>query len=109
MNPEFEQELNRKLAAFDAWANESTFRECKLVQYCGVDLVGVIDVETDQIVDQITGLLCEGFYVDWKQNGSILYLRVYEFGGPEPTWEQVVNEEPLADIDAILKDTGFRE
>ncbi|MCK7629496.1 hypothetical protein MZ018_16545 [Shewanella sp. JNE10-2] len=81
MNPEFEQKLNRKLAAFDAWANVSTFRECKLVQYCGVDLVGVIDVETDQIVDQITGLLCEGFYVDWKQNGSILYLRVYEFGG----------------------------
>lgn len=109
MTPEFEKKLNQKLAKYDKWASKNSFSQCRLVQFCGVEFVGAIDVELDQIVNQITGLLCEGFYVDWGIHNNSMYLRVYESGGPEPTWDQTIKEEPLADIAAILKEAGFDE
>ncbi len=108
MTPEFEIELNRKLAAYDKWASENEFSKCRLVQYCGVDFIGAIDVKLNQIVHQITGLLCEGFNVDWNLHNDSVYLRVYEYG-PEPTWDQTIKEEPLAGIAVILKEAGFDE
>ena len=44
----------------------------------------VLDVEA-----RIEGLVCEGFYVDWAEHESRLFLRVWEFGGPEPDWPSV--------------------
>ena len=96
-----------KLADFGNRSESNTFESSHLVQYSVVDFVGAIDVELDQIENQITGLLCEGFYDDWNLFNNVIYLRVYERGGPEPTWEQTIKEEPLADIAAILKKAGF--
>jgi hypothetical protein len=52
--------------------------------------------------------MCEGFYVDWAAHERRIFLRVWEFGGPEPEWSTVFAERPLADIDAVLRKSGHR-
>ena len=103
------KKIETTLADFRAWSESNKYMGCRLVQYSGVDFVGAIDVDLDQIENQIKGLLCEGFYVDWNVFNNLVYLRVYEYGGPEPTWDQTIKEEPLADVAAILKKAGFDE
>ena len=95
MTPEFEKSLNVKLTQWSNWANENSFTKCRLVQYSGVELVGALDVPLDEIETQIKGLITEGFYVDWKPQGQIAYLRVYEYGGPEPDWKKTFAEKNL--------------
>jgi hypothetical protein len=67
------------------------------VQYSGVDLVGCRDVAPGETEHQIEGLLREGFYVGWGVKGRRLFLRVWEYGGPEPGWPKVYSESPLID------------
>jgi hypothetical protein len=42
--------------------------------------------------------------VDWTEYRDRLYVRVWEFDGPEPEWPKVFAEEPLANIDEILRE-----
>jgi hypothetical protein len=108
MDDAFRAKIESKLDSFHQWVHGRELRSCRLVQYVGVEMLGAIDVPLGEVESQIEGLVCEGFYVDWAQDGSRLYLRVWEFGGPEPPWSKVVAEEHLADIDAILREARER-
>jgi hypothetical protein len=95
MNGTFRSELNSRLESFRVWAASRSFSGCRLVHYCGADLVGAKDVPSPEVVVQIEELICEGFFVDWSDNNDRLYLRVWEFGGPEPDWAHVFAEKSL--------------
>ena len=98
--------VRAKVMAFHEWSHERPFRSARIVQYCGVDLVGACDVPIKEVVSRIEGLLCEGFYVDWYEQDERLYLRVWEFGGPEPDWSKVIAEKPLVEVDDLLRGLG---
>ena len=98
MNDEFRSKLNAKLGNFRDWMQQHSPTSCRLVQYCGVERVSAHDIPLAEIENRIEGLLCEGFYVDWTEQETRLYLRVWEFGGPEPTWPKVFAEEDLEEI-----------
>src|SRR5262245_28563342 len=92
MNEEFLSKLNAKLESYRAWCEGRVFKSVRLVQSCGNDLVGAIDVLIGDVESQIEGLVSEGFYVDWAQHEHQLFLRVWEFGGPDPDWPSVIAE-----------------
>ena len=95
MTEDFRRELDAKLNAYRDWSVSRKLTSCRLVQYCGIELAGAIDVPMNEVEQQIRGLVCEGFYVDWMERDSQLVLRVWEFGGPEPDWPKVFAEQPL--------------
>ena len=69
----------------------------------GVECVGGRDLVLAEVGHQIEGCLAGGFYTDWSESNGRLYLRVWEFDGPEPPWPSVFAEDHLADIDEILR------
>jgi hypothetical protein len=95
MSPEFQAALDSKMFSFREWSSSRAFDSCRLVQYCGHDFCSAIDVSLEDIEDQISGLFCEGFYVDWAQSHECVVLRVWEYGGPEPKWVDVFAETPI--------------
>jgi hypothetical protein len=101
MNDAVRSKLQSQLAAFRDWSAGYELSACRLVRYCGVDLLGALDIPPNEIESRIEGLICEGFYVDWAEHRGRLYLRVWEYGGPEPDWAKVFSEQPLADIDEL--------
>ena len=103
MNNAFRQNLQGRLDNYREWALSRSFSKCRLVHYCGVDLVGSRDVPLDEVASQIEGLVWEGFRVDWSEHEGRLYLRVWESVGPEPDWEKVIAGLPLADISELLR------
>jgi hypothetical protein len=104
MDDAFQAKLDLCMGTFRRWAQGRDVSGCRLVQYVGVDLLGAIDVPLGEVESQIEGLVCEGFLVAWAQLGRVMYLRVWEADGPEPPWSKVFAEEPLADVEAILRE-----
>lgn len=96
MNLEVAKKIEESLAAYRAWSIGQPFHSCRLVQYCGPEMIGAIDVPLPEIKAQIRGLLAEGFYVDWTCHIGRLYLRVWEFGGGEPEWRFVYDESDIS-------------
>jgi hypothetical protein len=107
MKPDFKAKLGKSLAAYRQWAATREFTSCRLVHYCGVDKPHATDVPLNRVVEQIAGCLAEGFRVAWHAEAGSLYLSVQEPDGPVPPWSKVLAEEPLADVDQILRDAGF--
>ena len=103
MTDAFHAKLQCKIADYHTWAAGRRLSGCRLVHYCGVDLLGAQDLLLTEVEASIAGLVCEGFYVDWAEDQGQLFLRVWEFGGPEPEWPKVFAEQPLADIDKSLR------
>ncbi len=95
MDESFRKKLQTKINGYRDWSRSRTFSNCRLVQYCGVDLIGAIDVPLAEIESRIEALVCEGFYVDWTDREGRLILRVWEFGGPMPDWLNVAAEQPI--------------
>jgi hypothetical protein len=95
MNLEVTKKIEEKLAAYRTWRTGQQFQTCRLVQYCGSEMIGAIDVSRSEIEAQIQGLLAEGFYADWICHDAKLYLREWEFGGAEPEWRFVYAETDL--------------
>lgn len=106
MDGSFRSKLNEKLAVYRKWSRLHSFSGCRLVQYCGVERVGGAALAVAEVETRIESLFCEGFSVDWAELEGLLYLRVWEFDGPEPPWPKVFNEEHLADIDEIRREAG---
>lgn len=107
MDEESRAKLDAKLAEFRSWSLGRGLTSCRQVHYCGVDLVGVKSLPLLEVESEIQSLACEGFYVDWREFEDCLYLRVWEFGGPEPQWSKVFAEVPLADVDELLRQIGI--
>jgi hypothetical protein len=107
MDEQFRAKLDAKMAEYRDWSEGHALPLCRLVQYVGVDLVGAKSLPLSEVESEIEGLVCEGFYVDLAEHENRLYLRVWEFGGPEPDWSKVFAEVPLADVDEIMRRAGF--
>jgi hypothetical protein len=107
MTLEFQEKCQKKLSEYRVWSKGRSFLACKLVQYVGVELAGVIDVSIDEVEPQIEGLLGEGFYVDWADHNNFIYLMVWEYSGPEPDWNKVFAEQSLVNVEALLRAADF--
>jgi hypothetical protein len=107
VDEQFRLKLNAKLDAYRSWFASRSVQSCRLVHYCGPDLVGAKTLPLGDVEREIEGLVSEGFYVDWAEHAARLYLRVWEFDGPEPEWAKVFAEVPLADVDELLRQAGF--
>ena len=99
----FHAKLQAKLASYRDWYAGRELSGCRLVHYCGVDLIGAQNVPLADVVQRIEDLLREGFYVDWAEHQDRLFLRVWEFDGPEPDWPRVFAEQSLGDIDELRR------
>ncbi len=97
MSSEFSKYQDEKLASYRNWAEAHCPKDGRLVHYCGIDCIGAADIAAAQVEERIADLLCEGFFVDWALHGGRVFLRVHEFGGPEPSWEKVFQEASLID------------
>ena len=104
MDDAFRSGLDAKLADLRAWAGSHRFSGCRFVQYCGFERVGALDLAPAEAEAQVVSLLCGGFRVGWAEHDGRLYLRVWEFDGPEPPWPKVFAEEHLADVGAIVRE-----
>ncbi|WP_113962251.1 hypothetical protein [Roseimicrobium gellanilyticum] len=82
-------------AAFRQWLEGRRLSGCRLVQYCGPELTGAIDVEADAVEAGIEGVVAEGFYVNWAAHHDRLYLKIWEYGYHEPSWEDVYAERNM--------------
>ena len=98
MNFEFQTKLDDKIKEFRFWVDGRSVAVARLVQYSGIEFLGAIDVAPKELEEQIVGLQCEGFYVDWAEHNERIYLRVWEYPGPEPNWELVFEEKDLMDV-----------
>jgi hypothetical protein len=79
------QRIAEELADYRRWIVSQRFLRCRLVHYCGPDMIGSIDVAVAETDSQIEGLLNEGFSVSWSCRGDCLYLKVWEFGSGNTT------------------------
>jgi hypothetical protein len=107
MDERFRARLKSSIAEYRAWSAGRALSTCRLVQYCGVDLVGAKSPALADVEREIEALICEGLNVDWEAHRSCLYLRVWESGGPEPEWSNVFAEVPLADVSDLLRQAGL--
>jgi hypothetical protein len=82
-------------------------RACRLVHYCGTDGPNSADVPLVEIEARVMGCIDEGFDVRWAMRAETLYVCVQEPTGPVPEWTKVFSEEPLEDVNAMLKEAGF--
>jgi hypothetical protein len=89
MTPEFQQLLDRRLGDYRRWADGRSFSSARLVQYCGYDEPATLDIELSEVEDQITGLICEGYRVDWNIRGERMFLLVWESREEPPPWNEV--------------------
>lgn len=109
MTPEFRAQLEAKLVSLRqfvaTWPHNLS--GARLVQYCAVDFLAAVDFPLEEIERQVTGSVCGGFFVDWICRNQLLYLRVFEFDRPKPSWERVFAQEDLADVKFILREAGF--
>lgn len=94
------------VAAFRSSASSAP--SCRLVHYAGVDKPNGKDVEASEVEAEIAGCLAEGFYVDCLYESGWLFILVQEPGCPIPTWEQVIAEEAMVDVDALLEAARLR-
>ncbi|WP_430388286.1 hypothetical protein [Dyella sp. 20L07] len=107
MTSSFDIKLASVLGAYREFVAHDKPVRCRLVHYCGSDVVGGVDVPVDEIEARITAYLAEGFHFDWKWKGDGILIWVQEPDGPLPHWELVEREEPLGDVAAILQRAGF--
>jgi hypothetical protein len=84
-----------KVEKFKQWYKNKLLPKGRLIQYCGRERAGAFDFPVEEAEREIEGLLAEAFYVDWSERQNQLYLKVWEFGGPEPSWENVYAEVKL--------------
>jgi hypothetical protein len=100
MNEDVIRRMDAKVAGFQSWMCNRKFRDIRVVQYCGVELVGANNIAPEDAVDYVRPHVYEGFHVDWCQHGERIYLRVWEpwyDDDPEPGWPLVFAELPPAD------------
>ncbi len=90
-----------RLPQYRRWLAEYAAVNARLVQFCGVECIGACDVPLAEVENRLINLWQEGFYVSWAIQGNTVFLRVYEYGGPEPDWQKVFTEQHLADIPEI--------
>lgn len=98
----------QKLLEFAAYLKCVRVDSCRLVHYCGVDRPNAIDVPLSDVESQVVGCVDEGFMVQWLADGNRLYIAVQEPGCPMPPWEKVFAEDPLVDVDELLKGVGLQ-
>ncbi len=77
--------------------------ECRLVHYVGVDKPNAKGVAASEVEAEVIGCRAQGFYVDCLYKDGRLFILVQEPGCPIPSWQQVMNEEAIMDVDCLLE------
>ena len=96
MNTAFQTMIDQQLETFRAWLSWQEVTSYRLVQFCGPEFIGSKDLHFSELDQEIEGLLAEGFYFDWLTHQDRIYLRVWEFGSPEPAWDNVFEERDIS-------------
>lgn len=104
---EIRQQIELRIAEFREWRSTQELSVARLVQYCGVECIGGIDVGLDEAEQQIRGCLEEGFGADWHNDNGRLYICIYESLDETPDWMKVIAEKSLVDVEAILRAAGL--
>ena len=107
VTPEFAEKLDTALTAYRAFAAGQQATSCRLVHYVGAGKPSAIDIAVTEIEGRIFGCITEGFSVGWFAEGVVTYLWVQEPDCPKPSHANVVAEEALVDVDALLKSAGL--
>lgn len=95
------------IATFRSSAPSAT--SCRLVHYVGVDKPNAKDVAASDVEAEIAGCRAEGLYVDCLYEGGQLFILVQEPGCPIPSWQQVMDEEAIMDVDGLLEAARRRD
>ncbi len=88
----------RAQSSFVSFKTENNFNTCRLVQYSGPEIAGAIDIDIEEILNQINGLICEGFDIEWAVKDNVCFLKVWEYPGSIPDWSKVFQEKDLMEI-----------
>jgi len=99
--------MDDRVNTFKEWIGARSFSSCRLVHYAGVGKPNAKDVPLANVIDEVEGCYLQGFLVDWYDHQSILYLCIQEPGCPMPTFEKMVAEEAIEDVNEILRRAGF--
>jgi len=96
MHPNY---IEERLDAFRAWRVDHSFASARLVQYCGDECVGGIDIAIDEAENQVRGCLAEGFRVEWKEQSGRLHLCISESIDGPLDWTKIFGEADFSEID----------
>lgn len=102
MTPEFAEALKAKMDAFLSWSSHRPAAAGRLVKYEGVQFVGAIDVPFDELSEEVEGLFCEGYALDWSEHLGRIYLVAWEATDPVVPWELIYQEKDLVDIKVLM-------
>ncbi|WP_156370742.1 MULTISPECIES: hypothetical protein [unclassified Acidovorax] len=102
MTPEFAEALKAKMDAFLSWSSHRPAADGRLVKYEGVLFVGAMDVPFDELSEEVEGLFCEGYALDWSEHLGRIYLVAWEATDPVVPWELIYQEKDLVDIKVLM-------
>jgi len=95
LNPKVVAKIDSAVSAFRTWSQGKRFLGCRVVQYCGIELVGADDVELAEAEWRIRGYLGDGYHIAWDEHEGRLYFCVWEGWDDEvvvPSWQRVFAE-----------------
>lgn len=98
----------RKLAFYDFFSEHTDSSSVRLVHYVGANAPNAKDVPLSEVCEEVENCIDEGFYVDWCRRSGQLTILVQEPDGPIPPWDKVFAEQPLVDVDALLREARAR-
>ena len=83
---------------FNGWLQLGHPQKCRLVQYLGPEH-HAMDVPLSEALSQVEGLLGEGLFVAWAIQDGMAFIKVWEYGFDEPSWDYVFREADLPNPD----------
>jgi hypothetical protein len=97
----------RLVWAYRLWPLRAYVRPVRMVQYCGIEMIGAHDLVAHEVTSRIRGLTYEGFGVAWSKHNGRVYLVVWESWSPgdqQPDWDKVFAEQHLRPLPPLSKD-----
>lgn len=100
--------VSRKSVFQDFLSAHTDISSVRLIHYAGGNAPNAKDVSLSEVAEEVEHCLDEGFYVDWCKRCGQLVVLVQEPDGPIPPWDTVFAEQPLVDVDALLREARAR-
>lgn len=92
------EKADKQKIAVELWASSLHTDSIFAVQYSGPEMVFTFPIPIQDIGDQVHGLICEGFHIQWNIIEDEPLLCIWEYPGPKPEWPEVKNRNHLVEI-----------